>query len=66
VAASPDQQGRERIADMAVAGSQSAEQRGVTVTVLELIESICASVPAEMAPTDCAPIIAAIVVLAGG
>ncbi len=51
---------------MAVAGSQSAEQRGVTVTVLELIESICASVPAEMAPTDCAPIIAAIVVLAGG
>jgi len=48
---------------MAVAGSQSAEQRGVTVTVLE---GICASVPAEMAPTDCAPIIAAIVVLAGG
>jgi hypothetical protein len=46
-----------------VRGSEVAGEQGVSASILDLLEAIPASVPDGMRPTDCAEIVASIIVL---
>ncbi|MCH8066918.1 MAG: hypothetical protein IIC90_14030, partial [Chloroflexi bacterium] len=54
---------RRRIGDYAVKAQQLLEERGIRASILELINAIDQSIPAEIAPTSCADIVAALVTL---
>lgn len=56
---------RERIGDMIVAGEEDLAAKGSSVSYLELLREVSASVPEAMRPTPCASIIAALVTLTG-
>jgi hypothetical protein len=56
-------EGRSLIGDMAFTGQGVASEQGVQTTTLELLKAIPEAVPAEIAPTACADVIAAIITL---
>ena len=57
---------RRRIGDYAVKDQQLLEERGIRASILELINAIDQSIPAEIAPTSCADIAALLVTLMVG
>jgi hypothetical protein len=58
-------QPRERIADMALRGSQLAGERGAETSALDILLGIYESVPPEAAPRDCAEIVSLLVLMMG-
>jgi hypothetical protein len=54
---------RGTIADMAVRGSQLAEENGFQAPILDLLLGISQAVPEEVAPMDCAEVLSSILVI---
>ncbi|MEX0833596.1 MAG: hypothetical protein WD276_06965 [Actinomycetota bacterium] len=53
----------ERLADMAVVSQQQMQERGVTESLLSILEAVDASIPARLSQKTCADIFASYVVL---